>query len=91
MTRKRLVWPPKVGQRIHRDSGHDHTSWSAEVRAVVDDDYAVLKRWRKHKGWHVYEIIDRLDVETWNRERSSTTGFFVGPLPKRSPSSQGAD
>lgn len=85
--RKLLVWPPTVGQRIHRDSGHDNTSWSAEVRAIVDDDYAVIKRWRKHKGWHTYEIIDRFDVEAWNRDKIDRdlpeTGFFEGPLPKR--------
>jgi hypothetical protein len=83
--RRLLIWPPKVGTRIHRDSGHDHTSWSGEVRAIVDDDYAVIKRWRKHKGWHTYEIVDRLEVETWNkdRDRNPEVGFFEGPLPKR--------
>lgn len=84
--RQPLVWPPKVGQRICLDSGHEHTSWSAEVRAIVDDDYAVVKRWRKHKGWHSYEVIDRLQVETFNSDvrKGGRAMFFVGPLPRRS-------
>lgn len=84
--REVLTWPPKVGTRICLDTGHEHNSWSAEVRAIVDDDYAVLKRWRSHKGWHTYEIIDRLEVETFNGEHRRGTGramFYVGALPKR--------
>lgn len=80
MSRKPLVWPPKVGARICLDTGHAHNSWSAEVRAVVDDDYAVVKRWRKHKGWHTYEILDRLHVETFNRDQPM---FFEGALPRK--------
>lgn len=79
--RVRLVWPPKVGQRIHLDTGHPHNSWSAEVRAIVDGDYAVIRRWQKHKGWHRYGIIDSLDVSVWGDD--ATRGYFVGPLPKR--------
>lgn len=80
---KRLVWPPKVGSRVHLNSGHEHNSWSGEVRAVVDEDYAVIKRWLKHKGWHRYEILERLTVETFNRNKDDDRfGFFEGPLPK---------
>jgi hypothetical protein len=79
--RKPLTWPPKVGHRICLDSGHEHTSWSAEVRAIVDEDYAVIKRWRAHKGWHVYEVLDRLQVETFNSRQAM---FFEGPLPRTS-------
>lgn len=86
--RKPLVWPPKVGERIHLDTGHDHNSWSAEVRAVVDDDYAVVKRWRKHKGWHVYEILDRLHVEVFNKN-GEVPMFYFGPLPKRAALTKG--
>ena len=81
MKRSRLVWPPKVGQRIHFDTGHDHNSWSGEVRAVVDDDYAMVKRWRKHKGWFHYFVVDSLDVTVYGD--SAEHGYFVGPLPRR--------
>jgi hypothetical protein len=82
--RSRLVWPPKVGERIHHDTGWPERSWSAEVRAVVDDRVAVVKRWRKHKGWFVYELVEKLDVEIWNerKDRDPETGYFNGPLPR---------
>lgn len=87
-TRTRLVWPPPVGARVHLDTGHPHNSWSGEVRAVVDDDYAVIKRWLKHKRWHHYEILERLTVDTFNAPRNVTDnypdfGFWIGPLPRR--------
>ena len=81
MKRSPLLWPPKVGARIHFDTGHAHNSWSGEVRAVVDDDYAVVKRWRPHKGWHTYEVLDRLMVEGMNRD--GKVWYYVGSLPKR--------
>ena len=80
--REVLTWPPKVGSRFCRDYGPgNQNNYSAEVRAVVDDDYAVVKRWRKHKGWHVYEILDRQTLEVFNRDAKC---FFVGPLPRAS-------
>lgn len=82
VTRKPLVWPPKVGQRICRDTGHLHNSWSAEVRAIVDDDVAVLRRWRKHKGWHTYELLEKLDVEIGN-DREGRAMYYEGTLPRR--------
>jgi hypothetical protein len=70
---------------VHLDTGFPGNSWSAEVRAVVDGDYAVIKRWRKHKGWFGYFILDRLEVQTWNERKDTEEdkGFFLGPLPKR--------
>lgn len=81
--RKVLAWPPVVGQRVCLDLGDRlHGSWSGEVRAIVDDDFAVVKRWRAHKGWYVYEILDRLTVEVWN-ERGREPRVFVGGLRRR--------
>lgn len=78
--RKALVWPPVVGQRICLDLGDPvYGSWSGEVRAIVDDDFAVVKRWRPRKGWHVYEILDRITVELWNAEGREPR-MFVGGL-----------
>jgi hypothetical protein len=79
MSRRPLIWPPKVGERIHFDVGHAHRAWSGEVRAIVDEDVAVVKRWRKHKGWHVYEILERIDVEIGNEMGPR---YFLGPLPR---------
>lgn len=79
--RKVLAWPPVVGQRVCLDLGDGAGSWSGEVRAIVDDDFVVIKRWRAHKGWHVYDILDRLTVETWNEGREPR--MFVGGLPRR--------
>lgn len=75
--RKPLTWPPRIGTRICLDTGYAHSSWSGEVRAVVDEDFAVIKRWRKHKGRHTYEVLDRLTVETFNRDG---VRFFDGGL-----------
>jgi hypothetical protein len=82
--RELLRWPPKVGQRIHLDTGWAHNSWSGEARAVVDGEVAIIKRWMKHKGYHRYFILDRIEVQVFNRnERESACKFFVGPLPRR--------
>lgn len=80
MKPKPLVWPPKVGERIHYFvAPTKRHSWSAEVRSIVDDDYMVIRKWSVRTGWR-YEIIDRYWVEVSNE---GTPRFFHGPLPKR--------
>lgn len=79
--RKTLTWPPRVGARICLDTGFASSSWSAEVRAIVDDDFAVVRRWRKHKGWSTYEVLEKLTVDVYNRDRAEPM-FFEGPLPR---------
>ena len=32
------------------------------VRAIVDDEYVVCKRWMKHKQYWLYEVYDILDL-----------------------------
>ena len=82
MSRRPLVWPPKVGQRICLDTGYPYNSWSGEVRAIVDRDHAVVRRQRRGKqpGWMFYDLVNRLQVETFNRDRPR---FFVGGLRRR--------
>lgn len=79
--RKTLAWPPRVGARICLDTGFASSSWSAEVRAIVDERVAIVKRWRKHKGWHTYEVLERQLVEVFNRDPAKPM-FFEGPLPR---------
>ncbi len=70
-----VTWPPKVGSRIHHNSGHRSTSWSGEVRAVLEEDEIfVVRKWLKHKGWHRYECLERFEIKIWK--------FRTGGLPK---------
>ena len=80
--RKPLTWPPKVGARFCLDYGAANlNNYTAEVRAIVDDDYAVVRRWRPRKGWHTYEILSRMTVEVFNESKPV---FWLGSMPKRS-------
>jgi hypothetical protein len=73
-----MTWPPKVGQRMCKDTGFADTSWSGEVRAVVDDEVAIVRRWLRHKQWHRYEVLDRLDFKF--SAESEKPIYFAGPL-----------
>lgn len=65
---------PSIGQRVHLDSGHVGTSWSGEVRAIVDDEQIVIRRWKARGRW-VYFIEWRYSWEL---------GWIKGgPLPRR--------
>lgn len=84
MTARKPKAPPRpaVGQRVHFDSGHDSTSWSAIVRAIVDDKVMVLKEWWPTK-------------QSW-RYRTETLWWWdmghvkAGPLPRRKKSAKKA-
>lgn len=82
MKRKPLEWPPKVGARICLDTGYGWTSWSGEVRAIVDDDYAVVRKYLQAKSRSVYVILDRIEVEVFNSNERSGVRYFDGPLRK---------
>lgn len=72
--RKKLSWPPEIGKRICRDTGWAHNSWSGEVRAIVDEEYAVVKRWvSRWKSWR-YVIVERWEAEALT--------FFEGSVRK---------
>jgi hypothetical protein len=64
---------PKVGARLHYYSGHRHTSWTAELRAVVDVRHLVIREWSREKQTWRYRI----------ESRSSWEGGAIqpGPLP----------
>lgn len=79
--RRPLVWPPKIGSRICHDTRHEINSWSGEVRAIVDGDYAVVRRWLRRKRYHRYEIVERMFVEAFNA--TARPAYFEGPLPRR--------
>ena len=74
---KPATWPPKVGQRIHLNSGHARTSWTGVVRAVVDDQVAIIRRYRRNKGWSDYYVEHR-----WWFEDPSGGRLRLGPLPR---------
>lgn len=53
---------PAIGARIHYDPwegsiGPRHPqAWSGEVRAIVDDEYMVVRRWLRTKQRWEYEV-----------------------------------
>lgn len=75
-----VTWPPKVGERIHYNSGWPHTSWSAEVRAVVDEEVAVISKWTPTSGRARYDLLDRVAVRVWANKKDGC--LWKGPLPK---------
>lgn len=62
---------PAVSSRMHFDSGHDLTSWTGELRAVVDDEHLVVRVWGARKGWR-YRIEWRYGWEKM--------AIMLGPL-----------
>lgn len=66
--------PEQLPARVHFDSGHAGTSWTGELRAVVDDEQLVVRVWGPRKGW-VYRIEWR-----WSWEHGH---IKPGPLPRR--------
>lgn len=78
-----VTWPPAVGDRIHYNSGWAGTSWSAEVRAVIDDEVAVIAKWKptgKGRSGRRYDLLDRIAVMVWGNPKSGC--LWKGPLPK---------
>lgn len=73
-----IIWerpmPTRVPCRIHYDSGHDVTSWTGELRAVVDGEQLIVRVWSARKGWR-YRVEWRY---LWEQG-----GIKAGPLPKR--------
>ncbi len=61
----------KIGMRVHYDTGWAHSSWSGTVRAVVDDVYVVVRKWRGAR-WR-YELLNQYE---WKH-------ITAGPLPQR--------
>lgn len=75
-----VTWPPRVGARIHFNSGWARTSWTAEVRATVDDEVAVILRSRPAMGRHGYSLLGRIEVHVMTSGKEPS--LFYGPLPK---------
>ena len=66
--------PASLPARVHRDTGLARTSWTGELRAVVDGDQLVIRVWSARLGW-VYRVEWRYSWEEgWIQE---------GPLPKK--------
>lgn len=77
-----VVWPPRLGARIHWNSGWATTSWTAEVRAIVDDEVAVIWKTVPVYGHSRYELMDRIQVMVSGDYGRPTGGLRYGPLPK---------
>jgi hypothetical protein len=59
---------PPVGSRVRRDFGPGNpNTWrcAGEVRAVVDGEVMVVRRWMPRARWHRYETVDRIAWDTW--------------------------
>jgi hypothetical protein len=70
-------WPPRLASRIHFNSGYPQTSWTAEVRAVVDNEVVVVQRLAPAYAVDAqYSVLLRWEVE--NRQRP----LHYGPLPR---------
>lgn len=75
-----VVWPPRVGDRLHVNSGFADSSWEGEARAVVDGKIVVFLCRRRFKSdsmreWYMLEKHG--SVRAWGREHL----LCYGPLP----------
>jgi hypothetical protein len=70
---ERVTWPPREGARIHYNSGWSMTSWTAEVRSIVDDEVAVIFETAARGGRSTYALLTRTQVDVWK--------LRYGPLP----------
>lgn len=80
--REAVSWPPRIGERVHYNSGWAHTSWSGEVRAVVDDTVAIVREWWKHKRYYHWRVVHRIEVMVWNERKHEAPNFRYGGLPR---------
>lgn len=76
-----VTWPPAVGDRVHFNSGCPHTSWTAEVRAVVDDRVVVLWRTVPANGWSSYDVMRRCSFDVFKVRRGPLPRALTRPLP----------
>lgn len=67
--------PKKLPARVHHDTGHVDTSWSGELRAVVDGEQLVIRRWSGNRWRYFIEW-------RWWWEKGH---WQPGPLPRRKP------
>lgn len=76
-----MIWtrplPVRLPARVHLDSGHDVTSWTGELRAVVDGEQLVIRTWRPGHGWRYFTEWRYGWEKGW---------IQPGPLPKRKAS-----
>ena len=59
---------PEVGDRVRLDYGPDnHSTWpcAGEVRAIVDDEIMVVKRWIPGSKAHRWETFTRVQWHVW--------------------------
>ncbi|HEY2510160.1 MAG TPA: hypothetical protein VGI39_04870 [Polyangiaceae bacterium] len=76
---ERVVWPPRVGERVHYNSGWASTSWTGVVRAVVDDEVVVfLSSLPAYAGSRSYKLETKAGVLVFGREGA----LRYGPLPR---------
>jgi hypothetical protein len=81
-TFERVTWPPRVGERVHYNSGHPRTSWAGEVRAIVDDRAVVfLSSMPAYAGSSSYKIETREYILVYGRGPDSG-GLRYGRLPR---------
>jgi hypothetical protein len=66
--------PKKLPARVHLDTGCAHTSWSGELRAVVDREQLVIRRWRPGHGWRYFIECRYGGEQEWIK---------LGPLPRK--------
>lgn len=85
------TWPPEVGDRLHYNSGWHETSWTGEVRAVVDDRIAIVLANAPDGGARrgsQYQIVDRWWFEPDNGPLTKEPGhkgrtkLRKGPIPR---------
>lgn len=75
----------KPGVRVHYNSGHGLTSWTAEVRsAPIDEDVVVVRRTAVNGGrYPIYVCITRLEVQLWTRPMQGVPApFRLGSAPR---------
>lgn len=81
-------WPPELGRSVHLNTGSALTSWTGEVRALVDAEVAVIIR--RAVGIHPpglkeghYVLMTRADWE--KRATPIRYGALPHPLRKVAP------
>ncbi len=76
---ERVTWPPRVGARVHYNSGWPRTSWTGEVRGIVDDQVVVyLSSSPAYAGRSSYKLETRLGVEMQSKDGT----LRYGPIPR---------
>jgi len=78
---ERVAWPPRIGARVHYNSGWPQTSWTGEIRAIVDDEVVVFfSKLPAYAERGSYKLESKIGFGVYSRGGALRYGSLPRPL-----------